>query len=740
MQRVRLSLLTGLCFGVLLQMIAVTAGYAQKTFVNPVLPRGADPSVIVVGKTYYSVNGGCMRHGTPVICLRAADSLEGLREARPRIVWNAPSSGPNAHDVWAPQIRFLDGKFYIYYAADPDENTHHRLFALVPKVAGEPMEDWVEADTGAPHGALVLDWKAGWAIDPDVFPASDGKEYLIFACRQDNSGTRPGMAQSICIAQMSDPLHLQADPVTGRKVVELALPDQVWENRFFPTEEGPFGFTKDGVDYILYSASFSGTPDDYAEAMLINRHPPQPLGHTNALMNPAAWVKVGPVFDGHHAAYGTASNVLLDSPDGTELWQVYHGTNCLKGCEMVDGKTWNDRSVRVQKAGWSETGELVLGYPVDIQNTDGSGMDVPLIVASSDGSGTKTIAAWGAAFGDAAEGLSSEGQPVGVWRSKGVGEISNGGVAEQMQRTFYASNPNLQSYVLFTRMKMNAAGTAQAMYGVYAAYVDRRNYFTVTIDPACGASGCVVTQGAMADRPVLAESCALPAGFDAKAANTLAVEAVSGSFTVLVNDRLLQGKCQGRHVSLDEGQAAVNGSNGQTGVLAQNAAVEFSSYTVSAGVPLDSAKSGRDYAFRNAASGMEPTVTCGACKDANVQAGVVQYPAAAPYPLIAAPVQLWRLREHAGGTFAIVNDASGMCFEAAGPQDGAAMVPTVLGLSHCNGSDAQQWWLLPVPVRSSFVLQSAVSTFVLSADGAAGPLHVEARTDSASQAWELVEP
>jgi hypothetical protein len=119
---------------------------------------------------------------------------------------------------------------------------------------------------------------------------------------------------------------------------------------------------------------------------------------------------------------------------------------------------------------------------------------------------------------------------------------------------------------------------------------------------------------------------------------------------------------------------------------------------------------------------------------------VVQYPAAAPYPLIAAPAQLWRLKEHAGGTFAIVSEASGLCFEAAGPQAGAVMVPTVLGLARCDGSDAQQWRLLPVAVRSSFVLQSAVSTFVVTAAGTAGPLHLEARNDGASQAWELIDP
>src|SRR6202012_4802215 len=102
---------------------------------------------------------------------------------------------------------------------------------------------------------------------------------------------------------------------------------------------------------------------------LINDHPPQPPPHGNPLLNPASWVKQGPVLDGHHAAYGTASSVLVTSPDNTELWNVYHGTDCLTGCTTVMNKTWADRSVRAQKVGWASSG-LVLGYPVDIANSD----------------------------------------------------------------------------------------------------------------------------------------------------------------------------------------------------------------------------------------------------------------------------------------------------------------------------------------------------------------------------------
>ena len=87
----------------------------------------------------------------------------------------------------------------------PDDNVNHRLFALTPVDADKPLGRWVEGATGAPHGQLVTDWRADWAIDPDVFQASDGKLYLVYACRQDNSNTPAGNAQSICLARMSGP-------------------------------------------------------------------------------------------------------------------------------------------------------------------------------------------------------------------------------------------------------------------------------------------------------------------------------------------------------------------------------------------------------------------------------------------------------------------------------------------------------------------------------------------------------
>jgi GH43 family beta-xylosidase len=708
----------------------------SQTFINPIIPHGADPSVTFVEGTYYSVRSGCAHPGgTPAICITASRSLVTLGNTQPTPVWTAPLTGPNSHDIWAPEIEHTDGRWYIYYAADPDANPHHGLFALVPKDPSKPLGDWVEADTGNPSGGFKLDWKSDWAIDPSTFRAADGKLYLLFACRQDNTDRGPGRFQSICIAQMSDPLHLAADSITGHKVFELSFPTQPWERRGFPTQEGPFGFTHAGVDYILYSASFSGTADQYAEGILINRHPPQPTPAQNPLLNPASWVKEGPVFDGHHAAYGTASSVLTQSPDGSELWHVYHGTNCLDGCILRDNKTWADRSDRAQQAFWSATGDLVLGYPADIADTDGHGNAVPLAVPSRNGGGQLALPPWGDAFGDAAEGNTTAGTATGKWIITGPASVSLAAPdAARFDRIFYLSNPNFQSYTLYSRLRLTGPATPTTRYGLIAAYVDHGNYLLALIAPhGCNNAPCLTTEGLQAGQPIAPLACPLPATFDPTATNTLTIEAASGTLTLFLNDIPLTGPCQSRTVHLSAGQVYANGSNGQTGVAAQSAALDVSDFTVSYGVPLDSNKTSTLYAFRNAQTHLDLTSPLDPHALAPRQnPSVTQAPPSASYPLTSSPNQMWNLQQH-GDVFAIESSSTGLCLSDA---DGSSPAST----ARCNNSPNQRWWILPA--YGGFLIRNVATLLALdppsTLPGAA--LTPSPRTNSTSQQWQLLIP
>jgi GH43 family beta-xylosidase len=695
-------------------LLFVLAGFGPangQTFANPVF-KGADPSVTLVDGTFYSVGSGCpdpLANGSKGhICIRAAPTLVGLGTAKPVVVWRAPLFGPNTTDIWAPDIVYYNGSWYIYYAGDVGDNRHH-LFALVPNSPGQMLGPWSAAKTDGVSGELPINWLSDWAIDPDVFVAADHKLYLTYSCRPTgNEDAANYKFQSICLSAMSDPLHL-----TG-KVVSLSTPTQPWETRHFPTQEGPVGITHNGVTYIIYSGSFSGSPDSYAEGILSNDSPPQLSGTINPIMNPASWVKSGPIFDGHHAAYGTASVDLIASADHTELWNVYHGVDCFAECRPQDVfGTWSSRSIRMQPAYWSSTGGLVLGYPFDIITRDKTGKAVPLPLPSVDGKGTSALAAWGAAFGDAVEGDTEAGLKVGDWDSpQGTSTTvrSTSLDPKRLDQIFYGSNPNLENYVLSADVQMVESGQddAAAKYGLYGAYVDHRNFYMVMFDVhSCAAPGCLTTYAVVNGSDKGWKSCPLAKNFDPKVPNHLTIEATGGTYNVSVNGEALEGACQNRKFFLNYGQETTNLSNGQVGAVVEDTRTIYTNFNVSYGVPVDSEEATAGftrnynlpaqqmYAFRNQASRLNLDNHCAGCKGARDENSLaIQFPATSLYPLATSPSQLWTLHSMGGGWFSIRSVLSKQCL-ADDNAPGTTLPQAVAKQVPCKNAASQGWQFVP---------------------------------------------
>lgn len=712
---------------------------AQPTFTNPVLNAGQDPRPIQVNGTYYYIEAYCTEN--PDICIQSASSLTGpagLLAAAPQIVWPnsacAPNAnGPNANDIWAPELKFLNGQWFIYYAADDGNNRHHRVFVLS---SNDANGQWCPAATGDPNGNGQLIGINQWAIDPDVFTATDGSLYIVFSCEDPITAH-----QSICIQQMSDPLH------TVGPAVEISMPTQPWEERKLPIEEGPSGYTRNGVNYILFSASASFAYDGYAEGLLSNSLPPQPNGEGNPLLNPGSWIKQGPIFDGHHDSFGTGSTRFIPSPDGTETWMVYQGVDCY-GCE--DDPAWNARSIRMQKMYWSEDGFPVLGYPADVIDTGGSGdtgSQVSLPVPSGDygyvGTGSN-LPVWGAAYGDAAEGntdaiadgpFCGDGLVCGSWSAINASTVLNTSLdPKTFDQIFSGGNPNWQNYVVMAdiRLVQTGAGDPYPKYGIYGAYVDHNNYYMAMIDvTACKSPGCLTTFAKVGGESQGWKNCPLPARFNARAAHQLAIEATNGTFGVLLNGKLIAGACQDRtFTSLNasyapssqppNGQASGNGSNGQTGVVVENTLAAYTNFNVSPGAPQD----GQTYIFLNQASQLRLDNDCDGCNGATPASGiqVIQYPGTAQCPLgkdcpvTAFETQQWILHAQGNGYFTIVSAQSGMCLgDPWGNGTPSRSTPrehgdsTMLRQIPCNGEASQNWKFVPRG-NSLFVIENQAAT------------------------------
>lgn len=260
------------------------------------------------------------------IFLRVADDFLAMGKSPRVCVWKPARKGPASQNVWAPELHVIDGKCYIYFAADDGNNANHRMFVLVAET---------DDVLGRYRLAARLD-TGGWAIDGTVFKDDRGASYFVW------SGW-PGRVdgqQNLYISRMAGPLSL-----IGPRVL-IARPDQSWERKGMPICEGPQVLRRGGKTCIVYSASASWTAD-YCLGMLVN--------NGGDAMNPNSWTKTGQVFGRNEHAWGVGHCGFLETPQG-EDWIFYHA-------KTLHRPGWGDREVRAQSFVWDHRGLPLLGEP-----------------------------------------------------------------------------------------------------------------------------------------------------------------------------------------------------------------------------------------------------------------------------------------------------------------------------------------------------------------------------------------
>ena len=99
---------------------------------KPLVEKRADPWVYLHDGYYYFCGSV---PGYKVIELRRAKKLTDLKDAEPKYTWSAHTSGPMSELIWAPELHFWRGKWYVYFAASDDAEVrdskhHHNIFVL----------------------------------------------------------------------------------------------------------------------------------------------------------------------------------------------------------------------------------------------------------------------------------------------------------------------------------------------------------------------------------------------------------------------------------------------------------------------------------------------------------------------------------------------------------------------------------------------------------------------------------
>ncbi len=301
----------------------------QATFTNPIGPeKGQDPSVLYWQGNYYLVQS---RRG--VMRVYRSKTLTGIGQGEGERVWWNRKGGTNLEQLWAPEIVALDGKFYIYFAASiSGRHDTRRMYVLE---ASDPMGPYVMK-------AKIADRTDLWAIDGSVIEVG-GQRYFTWSGWRTN---QPDRGQHLYIAKMANPWTIQ-----GPRYL-LSSPDAPWERIGpEPINEGPQPLYMNGKTIIVFSASHSFT-DDYCLATLTYKSG-DPLSRKS-------WVKSdGCLFSKNVAAgvFGPGHNVLVPSPDGKEVWNVYHAV-ATSGCG------WDCRTLRMQRVGSKADGSPDFGIPV----------------------------------------------------------------------------------------------------------------------------------------------------------------------------------------------------------------------------------------------------------------------------------------------------------------------------------------------------------------------------------------
>lgn len=307
------------------------------SYVNPLVEQRADPHIArhTDGWYYFTATVPAFDR----IILRRAQTIQALQDAAETTIWRRKSSGVGSGQVWAPELHFIDGKWYIYVALGVANQWRIRAFVLEGTGSNPLTASWVE------KGLIQTNWDT-FSLDASTFVAN-GTRYLVWA-QQDPS--RPDENSSLMIAPLQNPWTIRG------RAVAISRPDLAWERIGYKVNEGPAVIERNGRLFMTYSAS--ATDHNYCMGLLT-------ATVRSDLMNPASWRKSQtPVFvsNANTNQWGPGHNSFTVSEDGLSDVMVYHD----RGYRDIQGDPLNDpnRRTRVQKLYWREDGTPNFGVPV----------------------------------------------------------------------------------------------------------------------------------------------------------------------------------------------------------------------------------------------------------------------------------------------------------------------------------------------------------------------------------------
>jgi GH43 family beta-xylosidase len=307
-------------------------GDKSKYFSNPILEQGADPYV------YHHSDGlyYCMVTRGNRLTLWKAKTFTDLSSAETKDVWFPPETGPNSSNIWAPEIQFIKGAWYIYYTACDKKNQGDQtryVFVLRNNSENPLVGNWDDL------GKIDTEYPG---IDGEVFEYK-GEYYFLYSPYVKNQS-------GLIIAKMNSPWEIEKPSTL------LALPKYDWEKTGIrEIMEGPQFLVGPGDEvFIVYSAA-ACWDDNYGLGMLTAKKDANLLDSLSWSRSDIQVFKQCP----ENSVYGPGHNCFTKSPDGKEDWIVYHG-------KKASSNECSGRSMRAQPFIWDKNGRPLFGKPLSL--------------------------------------------------------------------------------------------------------------------------------------------------------------------------------------------------------------------------------------------------------------------------------------------------------------------------------------------------------------------------------------
>ena len=301
----------------------------MKYFQNPMNFNTADPVMLYHDGKYYCYGTNC---GDGYYVHSSSDLENWTKEAK---VFEKYDGFYGVDRFWAPEVYYHNGKFIMAFSCRA-ANERHSIYIAT---ADSPLGPFKDVNGGMPFFAPEYS-----VIDANLLFDDDGRVYMYYS-RDCSNNIVDGIHEShLYVVEIAADLSgVLTEPVLCTK------PDHDWEKLSGNTwrwNEGPCAFKRNGIYYLMYTANFYASIH-YAVGYATATSPFGPF--TKSTSNPIL------MSDGD-TTMGTGHNNIFFSPDGKEMFCVYHSLKNRRNND--DGRVPN-----IDRMYFDEDGNLSIDGP-----------------------------------------------------------------------------------------------------------------------------------------------------------------------------------------------------------------------------------------------------------------------------------------------------------------------------------------------------------------------------------------